>query len=197
MIVNRQIPEDAFESEEGITGWLEDLSICLTEVQPAVSTNYTFKPHFLSERKIYVPEVTLNLHGLEKSYVFNFDFFGSAEYKSMSNLGKTLEGMIEEGAYVQRGERTHEVYKFSEAIEWLKKEAMRGVYLQRYKGLGEMNPGQLWETTMDPDSRRMLQVTVDDAFGADQLFNTLMGDQVDPRREFIEENALSVDNLDI
>ena len=197
MIFNRQIPEDAFESEEGITSWLEDLSMCLAEVQPAVSTNYTFKPHFVSERKIYVPEVTLNLHGLEKSYVFNFDFFASAEYKSMSNLGKTLEGMIEEGAYVQRGERTHEVYKFSEAIEWLKKEAMRGVYLQRYKGLGEMNPGQLWETTMDPDSRRMLQVTVDDAFGADQLFNTLMGDQVDPRREFIEENALSVDNLDI
>ena len=197
MIVNRQIEDNVFESEEEMNNWLEDLSVCLNEVQPGVSTNYTFSAHFLSERKKYVPEATLNLHGLEKSYVFNFDFFGSAEYNSISNLGKTLQGLIEKGAYVQRGERTCEVSKFSEAIEWLKKEAMRGVYLQRYKGLGEMNPGQLWETTMDPDSRRMLQVTIDDAIGADQLFNTLMGDQVDPRREFIEENALSADNLDI
>ena len=146
---------------------------------------------------MYVPKVTLNVHGLERSYVFNADFFGSAEYKSLTDLGRTLKGLIEKGAYVQRGERVQEVESFADVIEWLNKEAMRGVYLQRYKGLGEMNPGQLWETTMNPDSRRMLQVTIDDAIGADQLFNTLMGDQVDPRREFIEENALSAENLDI
>jgi DNA gyrase subunit B len=136
-------------------------------------------------------------HGTAHEKALPREFFTSAEYGAIADLGRTLSGMIGEGAYVTSGQQRKEVGSFKEAINWLFDQARKGQTMQRYKGLGEMNPEQLWETTINPETRRLLQVKIEDAIAADDIFNTLMGDQVEPRREFIEKNALTVANLDI
>jgi DNA gyrase subunit B len=141
--------------------------------------------------------ITMRQHGIDYNYLINADFIKSPEYEKIRKLNETINDLMEEGAYVKRGEKTNPVTTFKQALDWLMAEANRGQYIQRYKGLGEMNPSQLWETTMDPTQRRMLQVTIEDAISADQLFTTLMGDHVEPRRDFIESNALNVENLDV
>ena len=149
------------------------------------------------EHRRFLPQVELVAHGVPYTYRLGADFFGSGEYRTINGMARTLEGLLEVGAYVQRGEKQLAIINFQQALDWLMAEARRGTTIQRYKGLGEMNPGQLWETTMDPEARRMLRVTIEDAIGADQMFTCLMGDAVEPRREFIETNALLVANLDI
>jgi len=136
-------------------------------------------------------------HGTLSAQAYDIEFFNSKEYLQLVELGKSMQGLLSESAYVQRGEKTENVQSFKEAIEWLFNEAKRGQNIQRYKGLGEMNPEQLWETTMNAEARRYLQVTIRDAITADQVFTTLMGDEVEPRRNFIESNALQVENLDV
>lgn len=149
------------------------------------------------ERQLWLPEVETLSHGQTSYVTFNRDLFASNDYRSMADLGEKLQSLLEDGAYMQRGERKKPITYFSEAMTWMMNETARRHTIQRYKGLGEMNPEQLWETTMDPENRRMLQVKIEDAIAADQIFNTLMGDHVEPRREFIERNALAVSNLDV
>lgn len=158
---------------------------------------YSFEIRHNEERNNYYITIILRLHGIDTEYVLDQDFVDSTEYGRIKELNAAINDLIEEGGYVKRGEKTKAITSFVDAIDWLMAESKRGQYIQRYKGLGEMNPNQLWETTMDPMNRRMLQVTVEDAIGADLLFTTLMGDHVEPRRAFIEENALRVANLDV
>jgi DNA gyrase subunit B len=136
-------------------------------------------------------------HGLTSEKHVPREFFDSAEYLRIAELAETLSGLIGPGGFVQRGEDKLEVSSFEAAMTWLFEQAKKGQTIQRYKGLGEMNADQLWETTINPETRRVLQVRIEDAVAADDIFTTLMGDAVEPRREFIEKNALNVSNLDI
>ena len=142
-----------------------------------------------------------HLHGNQKVSIITQEFLKSSDYKVLSDVAQTLRGLVGEGAEVRRGEgdkvRSQPVGSFREAMRWLLADAEKGVSRQRYKGLGEMNAEQLWETTMDVNARRLLKVQIEDAIAADQIFTTLMGDNVEPRRVFIEENALGAQNIDV
>jgi DNA gyrase subunit B len=149
------------------------------------------------ESEGFALEISRTHHGVTRTRRIQKEFFESGEYQRIAELGKDLLGLIGEGAFVKRGEKEQPIDSFRQAITWLMEEAKRGQSVQRYKGLGEMNPDQLWDTTVNPETRRLMQVKIEDAFNADEIFTTLMGDQVEPRREFIEQNALLVSNLDI
>jgi len=160
-------------------------------------------------RGVIKAEVEKDEHGdlrlrLEKIFHGNYslsyldkEFLESGDYVQIRHTADALNGLISPTAYVMRGEQKRGVTSFKQAIEWLLEDAKKGVSIQRYKGLGEMNPEQLWETTMDVKNRILLRVRIEDAIGADEIFTTLMGDVVEPRRAFIEQNALGVKNLDV
>jgi len=188
------VAAEMLADEARMQSWGERLQTSIGMVDgdlPVVTLEYD------QEHQVYVPVVQMRVRGITEQIRLSYSFFMSLEYRAIAALGEHVYGLLEEGAYVQRGDKRQVVESFGEALQWLLGEAKRGLDVQRYKGLGEMNPDQLWQTTMDPAVRRMLQVTVDDAIAADQMFTTLMGDQVEPRREFIESNALQVVNLDV
>ena len=149
------------------------------------------------ETKTYKLAVHKFVHGNLESCVIDALFLSSGDYQQLLKTSQMLDGLVGAGAAIQRGEKSESISNFKEALDWLLGEAKHNLNIQRYKGLGEMNPEQLWETTMDPNVRRLLKVQIDDAISADEIFSTLMGDQVEPRRAFIENNALGASNLDI
>jgi DNA gyrase subunit B len=178
--------------------WSNELEVRLKDAPGgSVETKYTLSFEPANEDVSARFKVSIFAHGVSTDKFISSEFFNSGEYRSIKALGEKLGDLLAAGAYVQRGERKLEVSSFKQVLNWLLEEAKRGQYIQRYKGLGEMNPDQLWDTTVNPETRRLLQVRIEDAVAADEVFTTLMGDQVEPRREFIEKNALSVANLDI
>ena len=178
-----------------LAAWAETLEAQLRARAPAhASYQVTVSGDAAAESAL--PVVEARIHGVTAYQTLPREFFHSSEYRSLVTLTSQLEAPLAEGATVQRGEVQRPVAYLSEAMAWLMQDARRGMHIQRYKGLGEMNPEQLWDTTLNPATRRMLQVRIEDAVAADELFTTLMGDQVEPRREFIETNALAVANLD-
>jgi DNA gyrase subunit B len=181
------------EDEQRLKQWGGQLEALVNAGQPAgrvyrVALQPGTPPHLVVSRSEHGVSVEKHLHR---------EFFSSSEYRRIAELSRTLAGLFGPGAYVKRGEARQDVADFREAMQWMLDQARKGQSIQRYKGLGEMNPEQLWDTTINPASRRLVQVRIEDALGADEIFSTLMGDQVEPRREFIERNALSATNLDV
>ena len=196
MVYGEHLTLEEMQDEQAVTRFAEKLSERLLSVA-SKGSQYSVVVRKDQERQLYFPVVKLLAHGVESETEYHHEFFASGEYRALIALGDTINTLIEEGGYFQRGEKTLATRQFAEGLDWLMSEARKGYSIQRYKGLGEMNPEQLWETTMDPEVRRMLKVTIEDAIAADQIFTTLMGDHVEPRRDFIEQNALSVANLDV
>jgi len=196
LIYSPTLRHEDLKSESTLSAVAESFVNSLNEKENDGATyRYDILPE--EEGSEFFIQITMRMHGIDYFYKLNQEFIDSADYAKIRDLNESINDMMNDSAYIQRGEKKQPVESFKDALEWLMGEAKRGQYIQRYKGLGEMNPDQLWETTMDPDSRRMLQVTVEDAIACDQLFTTLMGDQVEPRRAFIEQNALKVENLDV
>jgi DNA gyrase subunit B len=136
-------------------------------------------------------------HGNLRVFSIDEDFVGGGDYAQLKKTATMLSSLFGPGACVSRAEKKQSISNFGEAIAWLLNEVEKGISKQRYKGLGEMNPEQLWETTMDPKVRRLLKVQIEDVIGADEILTTLMGELVEPRRNFIETNALSALNIDV
>ncbi len=191
------VPADGMDNPDFMRGWIADLGSRLARDNGA-SARYAIElERDIEHPAAYNLQVHRTHHGVTMTRSIQREFFDSGEYRRIATLGRQMAELIGEGAHVRRGDQVHPVASFPEAVNWLMDQAKRGQNIQRYKGLGEMNPEQLWDTTVNPETRRLMQVKIEDAVAADEIFTTLMGDHVEPRRAFIEKNALSVANLDI
>jgi len=188
------LTEEMQGCEKNLTDWLDRLQTQLNNKKGSavftVNLSYTDSDNF---------DVTIDkrLNGITKTFVLHPTFFTGKDYLLIAKYAEDTVGLFTDESVIRMGEKQHPVGNFKEAFEWMMKEVKKGQHIQRYKGLGEMNPEQLWETTLDSNSRRMLQVKIDDVISADEIFTTLMGDVVEPRRDFIVKNALDVTNLDV
>ena len=196
LLAMRPVGEQQFADAAWLEGWAKELEARLNSDASLVHS-YQLSVRRNEEGAPLRVDVARTEHGVTTEKHLQREFFESAEYARIAELGTTLSDFISAGASVTRGSERQEISAFPEAMSWLLEQARKGQTIQRYKGLGEMNPSQLWETTINPEVRRLLQVRVEDAVAADDIFTTLMGDAVEPRREFIEKNALYVTNLDV
>ncbi len=181
-----------------VESWAEQLRAAIEKLQPSLRPEISLesfeRENSHGEKSAhYWPRVTVYVHNLPHSYLLDAGLLNSAEYARLLKNAKSWFTLLETGAYLQKGDRRIQVNSFHQVWQHILQDSRRGMMIQRYKGLGEMNAEQLWETTMDPENRHMLQVTIDDAIEADRMFSCLMGDDVEPRRAFIEENALNAD----
>lgn len=181
-------------SAQEMNAWCEPLSKRLHQNSPP---SVTYKLAIVKGEEGNELVLSRITHGVSEEQRIGSEFFNGPEYRLIGGLAETLFGLVQEGATVHRGKSHQEIYSFREAYDWLMAESRKGRSIQRFKGLGEMNPEQLWDTTVNPETRRLLKVTIEDAVAADQIFTTLMGDEVEPRRKFIERYALDVTNLDV
>ena len=198
-----EIPEKNLEDLEALEAWSEELSAALPKASGDRAVNGNGGSYLAEldrgdgEGEGVRIAIRKMQHGVSATRYIPREFFDTNEYRHIMSLAGKLRELLGDGAYVERGDKRLDVDSFAEVTDWMMNEARKGQSIQRYKGLGEMNPEQLWDTTVNPATRRLMQVKIEDAVKADEIFTTLMGDHVEPRREFIEKNAIMVSNLDI
>jgi len=188
------ISDELKQDQETLSAWFTKLEKKLKDSDNKAV--FTIELDYKSSTEFSVV-VSKKLHGITKTFVLPSAFFNGKDYLKIAQYAIDTADMFNESSYMQMGERQQPVSSFKQAFEWMMKEIKKGQHIQRYKGLGEMNPEQLWETTLDSNNRRLLQVRIEDVIAADEIFTTLMGDVVEPRRDFIVKNALDVTNLDV
>jgi DNA gyrase subunit B len=199
-VIAEKMPElkiEQLSQRSAVEKWGELLQKYLAELPAVGNAKYVVNVIENKEKQVFIPVVELEIHAMTTEYVLSYDFLSSSDYKFIAQASEKINAAITAKTYLEKGEKHLDVQNFNDVYNLLIEDSKKGLTIQRYKGLGEMNAEQLWETTMDPNIRRLVQIKLEDAIEADRYFTVLMGDQVEPRREFIEKNALQVKELDV